>query len=167
MPAGGADSGSRALQRVLAGGPAERFDADRTCKDGTVVSVSLTVAPIVDDAGAITGVTTVSWKAGARQGVRDQAEGGVESERRDSREAQGRFDVMVDAERRDAREAQERFENRVDAERRDVRDTQERFDNRVNAQRRDSRDAQDQVEAEIESVRLRCLEDPGPVRRTA
>src|ERR1700733_7013866 len=78
---------SDTLQRVLAGGPAERFDADRVCKDGTVASVSLTVAPIVDEAGVITGVTTSSWKAGERQGVRDQTEGGVESERRDSRAA--------------------------------------------------------------------------------
>jgi PAS domain S-box-containing protein len=176
---------AEALQRVLAGGPAERYDADRICKDGTVVGVSLTVAPIVDEAGTIAGVITVSWKAGARQGVRDQAEGGVESERRDSRAAQERFDVMVDAERRDAREAQERFEervnaerrdvretqkqydNKVDAERRDVRETQEQYDNKVDAQRHQSRDAQDLVEAEIESVRRDAWEtqDRFDVRR--
>ena len=141
------------LQRVLAGGPAERFDAERVCKDGTVAGVSLTVTPIVDEAGTITGVTTVSWKAGERQGVRDQAEGGVESERRDSREAQERFDVMVGTERRDAREAQERFEKQVNAQRRDAREAQELYDIKVDAQRRDSRDAQAKVEAEIESVR--------------
>jgi PAS domain S-box-containing protein len=144
---------SETLQRVLAGGPAERFDADRVCKDGTVASVSLTVAAIVDEAGVISGVTTVSWKTGERQGVRYQAEGGVESERRDSREAQERFDVKVGTERRDAREAQERFEKQVKAQRRDVRETQERYDTKVDAQRRDSRDAQDQVEEEIERVR--------------
>jgi two-component system cell cycle sensor histidine kinase/response regulator CckA len=141
------------LQRVLAGGPAERFDANRVCKDGTVASVSLTVTPIVDEAGIITGVTTVSWKAGERQGVRAQVEGGVESERRDSREAQERFDVMVGTERRDAREAQERFEKQVNDHRRDAREAQERFDKKVDAQRHDSRDAQAQVEAEIESMR--------------
>ena len=123
------------LQRILAGGPAERFDADRVCKDGTVASISLTVAPIVDETGTITGVTTVSWKSGERQGVHDQPEGEVESERRDSREAQERFDVKVDAQRRDSRQAAERFDVKVDA------------------QRRDSRDAQDQVEVEIENVR--------------
>jgi PAS domain S-box-containing protein len=144
---------TQTLQRVLAGGPAERFDAERVCKDGTVVSVALTVTPIVDEAGVITGVTTASWKAGERLGVRDQAEGGVESERRDSREAQERFDVKVGTERRDAREAQERFEKQVKAQRRDVRETQERYDTKVDAQRRDSRDAQDQVEEEIERVR--------------
>jgi PAS domain S-box-containing protein len=179
------ENDTEALQRVLAGGPAERFDTDRICKDGTVVGVSLTVAPIVDEAGTITGVITVSWKAGERQGVRDQAEGGVESERRDSRQAQERFDVKVDAERRDAREAQERFENRVNAERRDVRETQEQYDNKVNsdrrdvretqeqydnqvdAQRQDSRDAQDLVEEEIESVRRDAwkIQDRFDVRR--
>jgi hypothetical protein len=142
-----------ALQRILAGGPAERSDADRVCKDGTMVSVSLTVAPIVDEAGTVTGITTVSWKAGARQGVRDQAEGGVESERRDSREAQERFDLKVGAERRDAREAEERFDLKVGAERRDAREAEERLDLKVNARRHDSRYAQEQVEAEIDNVR--------------
>jgi PAS domain S-box-containing protein len=155
------------LQRALAGGPAERFDAERVCKDGTVASVSLTVTPIIDKAGAVTGATTVSWKAGERQGVRDQAEGDVESERRDSREAQERFDVKVDAQRRDAREAQERFEKQVKGQRRDAREAQERYDNKVDAQRRDSRDAQDQVEAEIERVRRDAwkIQDRFDVRR--
>ena len=158
---------AEAVRRVLAGGPAERFDADRMCKDGTVASVSLTVTPIVDEAGVITGVTTVSWKAGERQGVRDQAEGGVESERRDSRAAQERFDIKVDTERRDARQAQERFEKEVAAQRREVRGAQERYDTRVDAQRQDSRDAQEEVEAEIELRAPRRVEDPGPVRRAA
>jgi two-component system cell cycle sensor histidine kinase/response regulator CckA len=142
------------LHRVLAGGPAERFEADRVCKDGAVASVSLTVTPIIDETGVVAGVTTLSWKVGERQGVPAHAEGGVESERRDSREAQQRFDVKVAAERSDAREAQERFEQQVEAQRRDVREAQERYDIRVDAQRRNSRDAQDRVEAEIDRVRL-------------
>jgi two-component system cell cycle sensor histidine kinase/response regulator CckA len=142
------------LHRVLAGGPAERFEADRVCKDGAVASVSLTVTPIIDETGVVAGVTTLSWKVGERQGVPAHAEGGVESERRDSREAQQRFDVKVAAERSDAREAQERFEQQVEAQRRDVREAQERYDIKVDAQRRDSRDAQDRVEAEIDRVRL-------------
>jgi PAS domain S-box-containing protein len=155
------------LQRILAGGPAERFDADRVCKDGTVASVSLTMAPIVDETGAITGVTTVSWKSGERQGIHDQPEGEVESERRDSREAQERFDVKVDAQRRDSREAQERFDVKVDAQRRHSREAQERFDVKVDAHRRDSRDAQDQVEQEIEHVRHDAweIQDRFDVRR--
>ncbi len=141
------------LRRILAGGGTERFETDRVGKDGSVVRVSLTVAPIVGQAGAITGVTTTSWKVGGRQGVHDQVEAGIESERRHSREAQQRFDIKVNSVRRESRDAQERFDAKVNTERRESRDAQERFDIRVEAQRRGSRKAQDQVEAEIESVR--------------
>jgi len=155
------------MQRVLAGAPTERFDADRVCRDGTLIGVSMTVAPVVDREGSVTGLTTVSWKTGARRGVPDQAEGGVESERRDSREAQERFDLKVAAQRRDAREARERYDNKVAAHRRDARDARERYDNKVAAHRRDARDAQNQVEAEIESVRsdAREVQDRFDVRR--
>src|SRR5580698_4291504 len=44
------------LQQVLAGAPAERFEADRVCKDGTLAAVSLTMTPIVDVTGIVTGV---------------------------------------------------------------------------------------------------------------
>src|SRR6202161_653224 len=65
------------LHRVLAGGPAERFEADRVCKDGAVASVSLTVTPIIDETGVVAGVTTLSWKGGDRQGgARPHAGGG-------------------------------------------------------------------------------------------
>jgi PAS domain S-box-containing protein len=48
------------LQRVLADGRHERYEAARVCKNGTVVTVLLTAAPIVNPTGAITGITTVS-----------------------------------------------------------------------------------------------------------
>jgi two-component system cell cycle sensor histidine kinase/response regulator CckA len=180
-------SEAEVLRRIIAGGATERYEADRVCKDGTAVKVSLTAAPMVSKAGAITGVTTVSWKVGGRQGVHDQVEAGVESERRNSREAQERFDVKVDTERRDSRDAQERFEAKVDAERRHSRDAlerfdarvnterrhsrdaQERFDAKVNTERRHSRDAQDQVEEEIESVRRDAwvIQDRFDARRDA
>ena len=133
--------------------------------------MSLTAAPIVSQAGAITGITTVSRTIGGSPGVRGQVEAGaagerghsreaqqrfdakVDAERRASREAQERFDIRVDAERRASREAQERFDIEVDAERRASREAQERFDIEVGAERRASREAQDQVEEEIESVR--------------
>jgi len=155
------------VQRVLAGGPTERFDADRVCRDGTVIRVSLTVAPVVDKEGSITGLATVSWKPGARHGVPVQVEGGVESERRDAREAQERYDVNVAAQRRHAREAQERYENEVAAQRRAAREAQERYDNEVNAHRRAAREAQEQVEAEIETERRDALQarDVFSVRR--
>jgi PAS domain S-box-containing protein len=149
---------AKIMRRILADGGTERFEADRVCKDGSVLRVSVIMAPVLGEAGAITGVTTASWRVGARQGVHDQVEAGIESERRNSREAQERFDVKVGAERRDSRDAQERFDVKVDTERRDSRDAQERFDVKVDKHRRRSRDAQDRVEAEIESVRRDALE---------
>jgi PAS domain S-box-containing protein len=165
------------LRRILAGGETERFEADRVCKDGSVVRVSLIMAPIRDEAGAVTGVTTASWRVG--EGVHDHVEAGIESERRNSREAQERFDVKVDTQRRDSRDAQERFDAKVDSQRRDSRDAQERLDVKVDTERRDSRDAQerfdievdthrrrsrdaqDRVEAEIDSLRRDALETQG------
>jgi PAS domain S-box-containing protein len=155
--------------RIIAGGKAERYEADRVCKDGTVIRVSLTATPIVSKAGGITGMTTVSRTIGGWQGVRGQVEAGVESERRYSREAQQRFDAKVDAERRASRDAQEQFDIKVDAERRASRDAQERFDIKVDVERRHSRDAQDEVEEEIESVRRNAweIQDRFDARRDA
>jgi PAS domain S-box-containing protein len=162
---------ARIRTRIIAGGAPERYEADRVCQDGTVIRVSLTAAPIVSQAGAITGITTVSRTIGGSPEVRGPVEAGaegerphsrevqqrfdakVDAERRASRDAQERFDIKVDAERRASREAQERFDIKVDAERRASREAQERFDIEVDAERRASREAQDQVEEEIESVR--------------
>jgi PAS domain S-box-containing protein len=112
------------MQRIIAGGNTERLEADRVCKDGTLVSVSLTIAPVVDESGAITGVSAASWKVGGRQGGHDQVEAGIESERRNSRDTQDRFDLKVDTERRDSRDAQEQFEQKVNSQRRDSREAQ-------------------------------------------
>jgi two-component system cell cycle sensor histidine kinase/response regulator CckA len=166
-PAKGRAREAKILRRILADGGTERFEADRVCKDGSVLRVSLIMAPILGDADAITGITTASWRVGGRQGAHDQVEAGIESERRNSRDAQERFDEKVDSQRRDSRDAQERFDVKVDTERRDSRDAQERFDIKVDKHRRHSRDAQDRVEAEIESVRRDALDiqDRFDVRR--
>ena len=120
------------LRRLSAGGQEERYEADRVCKDGMVIRVSLTAAPILDPAGSVVGVSVESWKASCGQeGAADQA------------------GEAIDSERRDARDVQER----TDAQRRDARDAQDRIDVRASAQRRDARDAQDQAEAAQESER--------------
>src|SRR5580704_5535073 len=137
---------ARIRTRIIAGGAPERYEAHRVCQDGTVIRVSLTAAPIVSEAGAITGITTVSRTIDGSPGVRGPVEAGVESERRHSREAQQRFDAKVDAERRASRNAQQRFDIKVDAERRASREAQERFDIRVDAERRASREAQERFD---------------------
>jgi two-component system cell cycle sensor histidine kinase/response regulator CckA len=137
------------LQRVTAGGRTERYEADRVCKDGTVVTVSVTAAPIISPAGAVVGVSAVSWKATGPQAALDQAEGTIDSERRDAREIQERTDTQ----RRRARDAQERTDVRADTQRQDARDAQERIDVQAGSQRRDARDTQDQTEAAQDSER--------------
>jgi PAS domain S-box-containing protein len=139
------------LHRVLTDRQTERYEAARVCKDGTVITVSVTAAPIIDTAGDITGTTAVSWKVSPRRGTEDQAAAVNGS---DAREAQERFEVRTGDERRDAREAQERFEVRTDTERRDARDAQERFDVRTGDDRVDARDAQERFDVKADADRV-------------
>jgi PAS domain S-box-containing protein len=155
-PAKGRAREAKILRRILADGGTERFEADRVCKDGSVVRVSLIMAPILGEAGAITGVTTASWRVGG--GVQDQVEAGIESERRDAREAQERFDVKVDAERRDSRDAQERFDVKVDAHRRHSRDAQDLVEAEIESVRRDALEIQDRFDARRDSERREAVE---------
>jgi PAS domain S-box-containing protein len=148
-PAGRRAEEAAVLRRVTAGGWTERYEADRVCKDSTVVTVWVTTAPIISRAGAVVGVSAVSWKVGGQQAVQDQAGGTIDSERRDARHAQER----TDAQRRGARDAHERTDVQADTQRRDARHAQERIDVQAGAQRRDARDAQDQAEAAQDSER--------------
>ena len=156
------------LHRVLTDGRTERYEAARVCKDGTVITVSVTVAPIVSAAGDTTGATVVSWKVSPRDGAEDQVaavndsdrrdaqerfEVRTDTERRDARDAQERFEVRTDTDRADARDAQERFEVKADAERVDARGAQEVFDVRVDAERREGRDAQERFEVRTDTER--------------
>src|SRR5580693_2884599 len=89
------------LRRVTAGGRSERYEADMVRKDGTVVRVSLTVAPIVGPAGDVAGVRAVSWEVSGQRAGQEEVTTTIDSERRDARHAQER----TDAQRRDARDA--------------------------------------------------------------
>ena len=116
-PPGGRSADAEVVRRVMTEGGTERYEADRICKNGTVVTVSLTVAPIMNLAGAVVGVTTDSWKPRTlRRGVK-KIEAQIDGERQVARDAQERFEEKVDTERRDARDAQERFEALRDGER--------------------------------------------------
>ncbi|HEY5273303.1 MAG TPA: PAS domain S-box protein [Acidimicrobiales bacterium] len=53
------DELDEALQRIANGGLVEQHDAQRVCKDGTVLDVSVTIAPIHDAAGSITGASAI------------------------------------------------------------------------------------------------------------
>ena len=138
------------MHRVITDRRTERYEAARVRKDGTVIMVSVTAAPIVSAAGDITGATVVSWKVSPRHGAEDQGAAVTDSERRD---AQERFEVRTDTERRDARDAQERFDVGTGTERRDARDAQERFDVKAGADRCDARDAQEVFDVRVDAER--------------
>jgi PAS domain S-box-containing protein len=48
------------LDRVLAGERIEHYQTERVCKDGSVVNVSLSVSPIYDAAGRVTGASSIA-----------------------------------------------------------------------------------------------------------
>jgi PAS domain S-box-containing protein len=121
------------LRQIIAEGRTERYEADRVRKDGTVVTVSLTAAPMVDPAGSVIGITTVSWEVSREQGADGQAEAGNDTERRDARDLLEQHEVTADTERRDARDVLEQDEVTADTERRDARDAREQK-NQVQAQ---------------------------------
>ena len=58
-PPGQAGGMHAILSRIRAGQRVERFEANRVRKDGSVITVSLTVSPIHDRHGAITGASTI------------------------------------------------------------------------------------------------------------
>ena len=45
--------------RILAGGPAERYETTRRCKDGSLVDVLITSSPATDEAGKVVGVSVI------------------------------------------------------------------------------------------------------------
>ena len=151
---------AQVLRRVIAGRRTEHYEADRVCKDGAVVTVSVTAAPIISPAGAVVGVSAVSWEIPGQQAAPDQAAGTIDSDRRDARHVQERTDTQ----RRGARDAQERIDVQADAQRRDARHAQERIDVQAGSQRRYARDAQNQAEAVQDSER-RDAQDRSDARR--
>jgi hypothetical protein len=141
------------LRRILGGEQVESYTTDRRHQNGTVVAVSLTAWPAVSSAGAISGVTTMSWPVGGGRPARDRAEGGIDSERSDVQDALDLFEVQIGAERRTAREAQDLFEVQIGAERRTARDALDRFEAQVGVERQSARDAQEQFEDGIGTER--------------
>jgi diguanylate cyclase (GGDEF)-like protein/PAS domain S-box-containing protein len=45
--------------RILAGGPAERYETTRRCKDGSLVNVLITSSPATDEGGNVIGVSVI------------------------------------------------------------------------------------------------------------
>ena len=95
-------------RRIIAGGRAEQYQADRVRKDGTRIRVLLTAGPVTSATGVIVGVTATSWQISPQQGTEDTAVAGTDASRREDREVLERSEVSDDASRREGREVLER-----------------------------------------------------------
>jgi PAS domain S-box-containing protein len=60
------------LQRIRRGEPVERVETVRRQKDGTELAVSVTVSPVLDDAGAVVGVSKIARDITARKRIEDE-----------------------------------------------------------------------------------------------
>jgi PAS domain S-box-containing protein len=67
------------LARVRAGQPVERFETTRVRKDGTTITVSLTVSPIHDQHGAIIGASTIARDMTEQREASEAARSMIES----------------------------------------------------------------------------------------
>ena len=66
IPEGARMAESLMLRRVAIGERVEPYEAERLCKDGSPVAVSVAISPIMDAAGNIVGVATMSRDLSAR-----------------------------------------------------------------------------------------------------
>jgi PAS domain S-box-containing protein len=134
---------SDAVRRVVAGEQVAPFRTERIHADGTALAVSLTVSAVVDVAGAIVGVMTVSRLIGDPPPGAGRTRMLVEQRRTEIREAGESFQVRVQQERAReralAQDAEECFQARADAERAKERahaqDAEDRFHARMDAER--------------------------------
>ncbi|GIE91536.1 PAS domain-containing hybrid sensor histidine kinase/response regulator [Actinoplanes regularis] len=72
IPAGQESMMRERISRVGRGEHVDRFDGQRIRKDGTVVDVSISLAPLLDEAGAVTGVSVLAHDITARKAAEAQ-----------------------------------------------------------------------------------------------
>ncbi len=146
------------LRRILSGEEIGQYLTSRKKKDGTIIEVSLTASPIVDPAGAIVGVATVSRRFRELQDARDQFEIRVDKERLEAEEARERYEEGVDQDRIDAQDAQDRYEEGVGRERVDAQDAQDRYEIRVGKERTEAKQARVRYEEGVDQDRIEAKE---------
>jgi hypothetical protein len=146
------------LRRILSGEEIGQYLTDREKNDGTIIKVSLTASPIMEPAGAIVGVATVSRRFAALQDARDRFEVRVDKERLEAEEARERYEEGVGKERVDAKDAQDRYEEGVGKDRVDAKDAQDRFEERVGKERVEAKQARERYEEGVDQDRIEARE---------
>ena len=121
------------LARIMAGEEVERDLTERVCQDGTVVTVSQTISPIIDDTGAVIGAATASRRFSELQEARDRFEVRMAHLRLEAVGAEHRFEELADEVRERAKHAHERFDAEVSHERGQLRDASDKFQARMSA----------------------------------
>ena len=157
-PAARQGEAQEVMRRILGGEEIGQYLTDRVKKDGTIIGVSLTASPIVDPAGAIVGVATMSRRFTELQDARERLEVLVDKERLDAEEARERYEEGVDQERTDAKDAQDRYEEGVGKERVDAKDAQDRFEERVDKERVEAKQARERYEEGVDQDRIEARE---------
>jgi PAS domain S-box-containing protein len=121
VPPGLREEEAAILLRAVAGEEIEPYVTDRVRRDGTVVTMSLAISPMVDADGAVVGVVAISRRTGEPSDPQDRVDARETRQREDVRDAEDRFQAGVDAERARERvqvnDAADRFQVRMAAER--------------------------------------------------
>jgi PAS domain S-box-containing protein len=165
------------FSRIMAGAEVERYLTQRIRRDGSTVTVSLTVSPIVGEAGFVVGAASTSRRFSELQEARDRFEVRMAQLREEAVVAAARFEVLANEVREQARDAQERLDVQVSRERsqlqdaddefqarppgestasllfsRELQDAHDRFDMRVAAQRAAADYASNRFESQVEEL---------------
>jgi PAS domain S-box-containing protein len=153
IPAERRDEEATVLQRIVAGEEVEQYRTERRLRDGTVVTVSASISPILDPAGAIVGAATVSRRVSALEEASDRFEVRVDKRRAEAQDAADRLEMRADQQRADVQDAADRYEAQVDIERKNASDAADRFEAQVDIERKDASDAADRYEADVDQER--------------
>jgi len=156
------------LRRVLAGEEVEPFLSHRVRRDGTTMLVSMSVSPIVDDAGVVVGAATAGRRIHAHPSAREGFEGLGSLLTPAPDEPDGRqpiTDRVAEADNR-ADDVQDQFHVRMDAERAKerirVNHAQDRFQVRMGEER-----AQERVEVEEAHTQFQAVMDADRLKERA
>ena len=146
------------LLRIMAGQEAEPYRSRRICRDGTVVTVSSTISPILDHDGDIVGAAIASRPVSELQEAQDRFEVHVDQHRVEARDATHRFESKIDSMRDENKLAEERFETHVDQERALAQAAQARYQVRIAAEQAEAQSDKDHLAAQQQqSQRLEVL----------